>query len=101
MLAAIRGAVGAKIKLRIRRAGNVTDISIIRALVQLPSAFWQPTTERRTGYIKFTHFSERIPDEVGQGVTEFYRLAVRSFVVDLRNNVGGLVDSAINVPGLS
>ncbi len=98
VLAAIRGDVGTKVVLTVERAGKTVDITAIRAEVKVPSVFWQQTdTDPLLGYIQITNFTERTPEEVKLAVAELTSKGVKAFILDLRNNGGGLVDSAVDV----
>jgi carboxyl-terminal processing protease len=100
LLAAIRGEIGDPVTLTLRRDGDEFDVTIIRAEVLIPSTFWRVLEDdERIGYIQITRFTTRSPEEVHQAIEELQAQGVEAFVLDLRNNGGGLVDSAVKVSG--
>jgi len=100
VLAAVRGDVGSKVILGLERNGARLQVEVIRAEIKIPSVFWQPvSSDRRIGLIQITNFTDRSPDEVKQAVTELRAQGAMAYVLDLRGNGGGLVDSAIQVTG--
>jgi carboxyl-terminal processing protease len=100
LLAAIRGEIGDPVTLTLRRDGEQFDVEIIRAEVLIPSTFWRVLEDdQRIGYIQITRFTTRSPDEVHQAIEELQAQDVEAFILDLRNNGGGLVDSAVKIAG--
>ncbi|HEC21815.1 MAG TPA: S41 family peptidase [Chloroflexi bacterium] len=100
VLSAIRGEVGEPVVLTLQRGEEVFDVEIIRAEILLPSTFWELVDEDpRVGYIQITRFTERSPEEVRQAIRELQEQGAQAYILDLRNNGGGLVDSAIGVAG--
>ena len=95
----MRGPKGSQIRLTIRRQGEAPfDVTITRAVITIESVRWR--AEDDVGYLRITSFSEkteagldkaigRIREEVGD--------KLKGFVLDLRNNPGGLLDQAVAV----
>lgn len=98
LLAAVRGEIGEPVTLTLRREGEQFDVEIVRAEVLIPSTFWRVLeSDERIGYIQLTRFTTRSPEEVVQAIEELQAQDVEAFILDLRNNGGGLVDSAVKV----
>lgn len=96
----IRGPIGEPVVLTILRGDVRFDSEITRAEVLIPSVIWEPLEDDpRVGYILVTRFTERSPEEIRQAVDELREAGAEAYVLDLRNNGGGLVDSAIGVLG--
>lgn len=96
----IRGDVGDPVVLRVERSGEEIEIEIIRDEVLIPSTFWQVVEiEERIGHIQITRFTDRTPDEIKQALAELDEQDVQAYIVDLRQNGGGLLDSAVEVAG--
>jgi carboxyl-terminal processing protease len=95
----MRGPVGTKIKLTIRRKDQEPfDVTITRAIIKIKSV--RSRLEGDIGYVRITQFTEQtdaglkkalkgFDDEVGDKLS--------GIVLDLRNNPGGLLDQAIAV----
>ncbi len=96
----MRGKVGTPIDLVIRREGEdaLIDVTIIRDIIKIKSV--RHRVEGNTGYIRITTFNrnsgsgvrnaiKEISDELGDSLI--------GYVIDLRNNPGGLLSQAIEV----
>lgn len=100
LLAAIRGDVGTPVVVSIQRQDKRLDIRIVRAEVVVPSTFWKlADADKRIGYVQIARFTERTPEEVKQALQELAGQGALGYVLDLRGNGGGLVDSAVGVAG--
>lgn len=98
--AAIRGDVGTQVTLTIQREDEVFDVEMTRAEILIPSTFWRILEEDgRIGYIQITQFTDRTPDEVRQALQELGDQDAEAYILDLRFNTGGLVESAVSVTG--
>jgi carboxyl-terminal processing protease len=96
----IRGEVGTEVVLTVEREGSDSpvDIAIERAIIETPSAHWRILEEDPTvGYIQLTAFTERSNRELDQAFEELTDQGAQSFILDLRNNGGGLLDAAVDV----
>jgi carboxyl-terminal processing protease len=99
-IAKLRGEAGTKVTLTIRRpATNETrDYSIERASIPLYSvkdARVLPDT--RIGYVRITQFSDPTAEELRKAMEKLDAVGVDSVVIDLRNNPGGLLPSAVEI----
>ena len=98
----MRGPVNAKIKLTIMRKGQdkPIDMTIVRDVIRVQSVR-SHTEGDDVGYIRITQFSEQTTDGLKKAISDLTsRLGadkIKGFVVDLRNNPGGLLDQAISV----
>ena len=97
----MRGPVNSKIKLRIMRKGQdkPTEVSITRDIIRVRSV--RTRTEDDVGYVRVTQFNEQTTEGVKKGIADLSaQIAaekLKGYVVDLRNNPGGLLDQAISV----
>jgi carboxyl-terminal processing protease len=96
-----RGSVNTKIKLTIIRQGvdKPVEISITRATIHLSSVGLR-LESNDVGFIHITHFNERTTDELKKAIADLRSQSggnLKGFIIDLRNNPGGLVDQAISV----
>jgi carboxyl-terminal processing protease len=98
----MRGPVNTKIKLTIMRKGadKPIEVSIVRDIIRVKSVRWHPEGGD-VGYIRITQFNEQTTDGLKQAVNELNAQLgadkIKGYVVDLRNNPGGLLDQAISV----
>ena len=94
----MRGPVNSDIKLTIRRGNESFDVSITRDKIRIRSV--RSRTEGNVGYLRITSFSEQteggLKSAVGKFKTELGD-KLSGFVLDLRNNPGGLLDQAVLV----
>ena len=96
----MRGKVGTKIKIDIRREGEpeVIPVTIVRDIIKIRSV--RHRVEGDTGYIRITTFNQNTESGVKKAVKEIKEELgddLRGYVLDLRNNPGGLLDQAIAV----
>jgi carboxyl-terminal processing protease len=98
VLAAVRGKVGTSVKLTIRRQGvsQPLTIEVRREEIVTPSVTWELEAPD-VGYVKLSIFNERTSDELKQAIQELRKQGATAFVIDLRNNGGGLLSAAIDV----
>ena len=97
----MRGPVNTKIKLRINRKGAAkpTEIVITRAVIRVRAV--RSRAEEDVGYIRISQFNEQTTENLKRAITELSTQIsadkLKGFVLDLRNNPGGLLDQAISV----
>ncbi len=95
----MRGKAGSDIKLTIFRTGEEPfDLTITRAVIKLTSV--RTRAEENVGYIRITSFTEQTHEGLKKGISSLKKKIgpkIEGYVLDLRNNPGGLLDQAINV----
>jgi carboxyl-terminal processing protease len=98
----MRGPVNSSVKLTIVRKGEdkPREISLTRAVIHVPSARWR-TEGDDIGYIRLTLFNEQATEGLEKGITEIQSKIpdekLKGYILDLRNNPGGLLDQAVSV----
>ncbi len=98
----MRGPVNTKIKLTIMRKGSdkPIEVSIVRDIIRVKSVRWHAEGED-VGYIRITQFNEQTTEGLKQAINDLNSQLgadkIKGYVVDLRNNPGGLLDQAISV----
>jgi carboxyl-terminal processing protease len=98
----MRGPVNTKIKLTIMRKGQdkPVEVTIVRDVIRVKSVRSHPEGED-VGYIRITQFNEQTTDGLKKAISDLTNQLgaekVKGFIVDLRNNPGGLLDQAISV----
>src|ERR1700744_4254768 len=96
----MRGPAGSKITLTILREGEKKpfDVTLVRAMVSVAAATYR--REGDIGYIRLPGFDEQTADGLEHAVRDLRKQigpGLRGYVLDLRNNPGGLLDQAIQV----
>jgi carboxyl-terminal processing protease len=98
----MRGPVNTKIKLKIMRKGadKPVEISITRDVIRVRAVRSRPEGED-IGYIRVTQFNEQTTENVRKAISDLAGQVpdtkLKGYILDLRNNPGGLLDQAISV----
>src|SRR5689334_12051679 len=98
----MRGPVNTKIKLTIMRKGQdkPIDVSITRDVIRVRSVR-SHTEGDDVGYIRITQFNEQTSDGLKKAINDItaqiQKDKLKGYILDLRNNPGGLLDQAIAV----
>ena len=98
----MRGPVNTKIKLTIMRKGQdkPIDVTIVRDVIRVKSVR-SHTEGDDVGYIRITQFNEQTTEGLKKAISDLTSQLgsdkIKGFVIDLRNNPGGLLDQAISV----
>ncbi|MBN1934881.1 MAG: S41 family peptidase [Anaerolineae bacterium] len=96
----VKGEIGERVILTLRREGVDApfDIEIERQEIVTPSISWNVIEEAPDiGYIQIRIFNERTVDELKEAIQKLRDLEASKLIIDLRNNGGGLLSSAIDV----
>jgi carboxyl-terminal processing protease len=97
----MRGPVNTKIRLKIMRKGGdkPTEVTIVRDIIRVRSVRSRVEGDE-IAYIRVTQFNEQTTDGLKRALNDIQAQVgdkLKGFVVDLRNNPGGLLDQAISV----
>jgi carboxyl-terminal processing protease len=97
----MRGPVNTKIRLKVMRkgAGKPLEIAITRDVIRVRSVRSHLEGED-VAYIRLTQFNEQTTEGMRRAITDLSNQAgdkLKGFVIDIRNNPGGLLDQAISV----
>jgi carboxyl-terminal processing protease len=100
----MRGLPGTQVSLSVRRPGtpDVLDLVLERAQVEVHSVAAR-LLEAGFGYLRIANFSSNTPADVERAVNELQQqdgVALRGLVIDVRNNPGGVLESAADVADL-
>jgi len=94
----IRGPEGTLVTLKIRHPdGKVETLTIVRAKIKVEAVRSQYFSDEKVGYVRILRFDEETPALVGRALFSFPLNELRGVVLDLRNNPGGLLSSAVEV----
>jgi carboxyl-terminal processing protease len=98
----VRGAPGTQVRLEIMRKDQTLTVTLTREIIKI-SAVRQRVEGDDVGYVRLTQFNARAANELEQA---FKTLAAqippersKGYILDLRNNPGGLLDQAVRVAG--
>lgn len=98
VLAILRGEIGSPVTLTILRGKNMKfDVTLIRALIEVPTVKHEMISGTKIGYLRLIQFTPETPKRVQEVLTEFENQNYDSLIIDLRDNPGGLLSSAVEV----
>ena len=95
----MRGPVGSDIEITVRRIGykKSLNFTITRQIIEVTSVKSE-IKNNNVGYIRLTSFNENSSDQIKKKIKEFKENKnVKYYILDLRNNPGGLLSQAIKI----
>ena len=97
----LRGQAGTEVKIDVRRphvADSLQSFNIIRSDIKINPLPYYGVADNGVGYIKLTTFNENSAREVRDAVLSMLRNPnLKGIVIDLRDNGGGLLESAVQI----
>jgi carboxyl-terminal processing protease len=99
VLARLRGTPGIVVNLVIQRGEKLEfPVSLTRAVIEVPTAKHAMIGD--IGYLKLLTFTPMTVERAANAISEFKSKNYKGVILDLRNNYGGLLNSAIDVSSL-
>ena len=95
----MRGPVGSEIEITVRRIGvkKALTFNIIRDIIEIKSVKSR-VLEDNIGYVRLTSFNDNSSDQFKNIIKDYKKnKKINKFILDLRNNPGGLLDQAIKI----
>ena len=95
----MRGPVGSGIELTVRRRGEKKALifNIVREIIEIQSVKVDVLKDN-IGYIRLTSFNENSSNQINKKINELEKnKKVNAYILDLRNNPGGLLSQAIKI----
>ena len=95
----MRGPVGSEIEITVRRIGvrKALTFNIIRDIIEIKSVK-SKVLEDSIGYVRLTSFNDNSSDQFKNIIKDYKKnKKINKFILDLRNNPGGLLDQAIKI----
>ena len=94
----MRGPVGSKLEITVRRKGvkKALTFEIIREVIVVESVK-SKIIDDNVGYIRLTAFNENSSRQVKDKIKKFKKKKINKYVLDLRNNPGGLLSQAVKI----
>lgn len=98
----MRGEAGTKVTIVVERPGTKKPLTfkMVRENIALPAINYYGIEEGDVGYISLTSFTQNCAKDMRKAVVELKKQGATSFMIDLRDNGGGLLDEAIDIVGL-
>ena len=97
----MRGPVGTSIDLTVRRKNikKPLEFKIVRKIIEIQSVISKTIcVEKNLGYIRLKSFNENSDKQFLKSIKDFEKKSnIKGYVLDLRNNPGGLLTQAINI----
>jgi len=99
VLSRLRGKPGLVVNLVIRRGEKLEfPVSLTRAIIEVPTA--KHAMIGNVGYLKLLTFTPMTADRAADAINEFKQKNYQGIILDLRNNYGGLLNSAVDISSL-
>ena len=94
----MRGPVGSKLEITIRRKGvkKALVFEITREIIEVKSVK-SKIIDDSVGYIRLTAFNENSSKQIKKKIKKFKKNKINKYVLDLRNNPGGLLSQAVKI----
>ncbi|TVR48428.1 MAG: S41 family peptidase [Puniceicoccaceae bacterium] len=98
-IALLRGKPRTRVDLTIFRPATeeTFSVTIVRQVIEVENVRHPRMLDDRIGYIRILQFGERTPDEFLAALESLESQGMQALILDVRNNPGGLLDSAIGV----
>ncbi|TES92974.1 MAG: S41 family peptidase, partial [Candidatus Cloacimonadota bacterium] len=95
----LRGKPGTEVTIGIKReeVKDVTHFTITRDIIKVKAVPYSGMVSDGIGYIRLSSFSEVSPGEFANAIDSLLNEGANKFIVDLRNNSGGLLKAAIDI----
>lgn len=92
----IVGTEGTKVKVTVQRGDKEITVDITRKGINVPEVYSKSFTNG-VGYIQITDFSSQADEHFDKQLTDLQAKGLKSLIIDVRNNPGGLLDTAQNI----
>ena len=96
----IRGVKGTTVVLTIWHEGETKtkEVEVVRDVIDIKTVSWE-LKENKIAYLKISHFSDDTWKDFKNITQVIVRANPKGLIVDLRNNPGGYLDTAVNMAG--
>jgi carboxyl-terminal processing protease len=95
----MRGKPGETVNLTILRESEkkVLEFKIVRDIIKIKDIKYASILEDGIGYIRLVEFRENTPQDINLALENLSKAGMNALILDLRNNPGGLLDTAVEV----
>lgn len=101
--AMMRGVTGSKVSLRVQsgldKAAKPRNVEIVRDRISLNPVYtaMDINTDKKVGYVRLNQFSANAAKEIAHGIDKLEKQGAEAYILDLRNNPGGLLQAGIEI----
>ena len=99
--ARMRGVAGTSVTLTVQsKGGEPREVELVRSRIALNPVYAQLNSQPDSvpiGYIRLTQFSANAPAEVAHAIERLEQQGAQAYILDLRNNPGGLLQAGIEI----
>lgn len=100
----LTGQAGTPLKVQVKRpytTDSIITVNIVREKIQIPTIPYYGVVKDNIGYIDLSSFTDKSGAEVRKALIELKKNPqVKSIILDLRGNTGGLLEEAVKIVGL-
>ena len=108
----MQGRPGTTVKVKVRhRDGESEDLVINRAIIELPTVLgdhrkaddswdFMLDPQAKVGYVRLTSFAQKTAQELRAALEQLKKEGMKSLILDLRNNPGGLLPAAVEISNM-
>jgi carboxyl-terminal processing protease len=94
----LRGPVGEPVTITVGREGEEPrDVTVTRERIEIESVSDVKIVDKEIGYLRLTDFREGVVRELNEAIDRLLDEGMQSLILDLRDNPGGLLESAVGV----
>lgn len=95
----MRGTPGTKITITVlhEKDRKIEDVTITRGIIKIDDIKRPMILEDGIGYVKIAEFRETTNKDLTRALNDLQKEGMRGLIIDVRNNPGGLLDSAVKV----
>jgi carboxyl-terminal processing protease len=100
--ATMRGKTGTKVAIKVQSHENksIRNVNLVRDRISLNPVYANLDRESHIGYVRLTQFSANAAQEIAHAVARLETQGATSYILDLRNNPGGLLQAGVEVARL-
>jgi carboxyl-terminal processing protease len=99
VLARLKGTAGDKVEMTIRREDKLEfQVTLTRAIIEVPTVKYAMIGD--IGYLRLISFSNMTAERARQALEVFKQNGYKALILDLRNNYGGLLSTAVSISNL-
>ena len=98
VLSHLRGEIGTPVTVTILRGTSMKfDVTLIRALIEVPTVKYGMIEGTKIGYARLIQFTPDTAQRLQDALDNFEKNGYQGLIIDLRDNPGGLITSAVDV----